>query len=142
MTIRIMKIFSEKVKYGIAAMFELAKNYSKEVIKIKDIANAQNIPQNFLEQLLVLLKRHDLVESVRGAMGGYRLKKPPHQISVLDIIIGLENSIDIIDIPKDPIAMVNFWNKIEQKFKESLKITLEDLINEENLIQDRLFYQI
>ena len=71
-----MKIFSDKINYGLSAIFELAKNKHKGLIQIKDIATAQGIPQNYLEQFLTDLKKAGLVESVRGSQGGYRLKKP------------------------------------------------------------------
>ena len=82
-----MKIFTEKVRYAIASLYELAKVYSQNlVIQKKDISKSQNIPENFLEQLLLILKRHGLIESIRGAKGGYKLKKPPEEISIFDII--------------------------------------------------------
>ncbi len=137
-----MKVFSEKVNYGLSALFELAKRYYQGYIQIKEIAKAQNIPQNYLEQLLISLKRGEIVESVRGAHGGYKLKKTPHEIKVINIIEVLESSITIVDYSKNPEVLQSFWKRIESQFKDLFNITLEDLVNEENQLRKRLNYQI
>ena len=141
-----MKVFSEKVRYGVAAMFELAKNYPKEAVQIKDISSAQEIPQSYLEQFLLILKRENLVESTRGAKGGYKLKKPPEEIEIIDIILALEGDFEIIDaksITNMPAgAIFNFWKKSEEQMKEILGVSLEALVIEENSLHERIFYSI
>ncbi|MFW9969808.1 MAG: RrF2 family transcriptional regulator [Candidatus Odinarchaeota archaeon] len=137
-----MKIFSEKIKYGLAALFELAKNYTKGPIKIEDIATLQNIPQNYLEHLLIILKNADLVKSVRGKNGGYQLKRPANSITVLDLLRGLEGKISTFERYGTSDVLKYYWKGIEKQFKELFHTTLEDLINEENKINNRLFFQI
>lgn len=89
--IRKMKIFSEKIKYSISAIFELAKHYLKgSPLHLKDIAQSQNIPGSYLLQLLNKLKGKGIVTSIRGSHGGYKLAKPPDEIKILDIIYALE----------------------------------------------------
>ena len=110
-----MKIFSDKIKYGLSALFELAKKKFKGYIQIKEIAQAQNIPQNYLEQLLIMLKRADLVESMRGAQGGYKLKRPANQIKLIDLIEGLEGNLTIINYSKLSNTLKYFWNNIEKE---------------------------
>ncbi|MHA1293632.1 MAG: RrF2 family transcriptional regulator [Promethearchaeota archaeon] len=137
-----MKVFSEKINYGLLALFELAKNRHKGFIQIKEIAASQNIPQNYLEQLLIMLKKGDLVESMRGAQGGYRLKKPANEIKIIDLIEVLEGSLTIIDYSKMSEPFQSFWKNIEEKLKELLSYTLEKLVLMEDQINKRLFFQI
>ena len=137
-----MRIFSEKINYALAALFELAKNYNQGQMQIKEIAKTQNIPKNYLEQLLISLKRGGLLESVRGAQRGYKLNKAPHDIKIIDIIEALESSINIVDYSKNPEVLQSFWKKTESNFKDMFKKTLEDLVNEEDILKKRVNYQI
>lgn len=138
-----MKIFTEKVKYAIASLFELAKIYdSDSVMQKKEIAKNQNIPESFLEQLLLILKRHNLVESIRGAKGGYKLKRPPEKISIFDIISALEGSINIIGKFDNSEVLNSYWQNVEQKFIKLLKENLEYFVNKENQLKKHLFFSI
>ncbi len=127
-----MKIFTEKVKYSLLALFELAKNYNDEYIQIKQIAANQNIPQNYLEQLLVILKRNEIVQSMRGSQGGYKLKKKIDNIRVIDIVEALEGPVRILDYSEGPEALQGFWRDVEKSFKEQLQETLDQLLSREN----------
>ncbi|MFW9867254.1 MAG: RrF2 family transcriptional regulator [Candidatus Thorarchaeota archaeon] len=137
-----MKIFSKKVKYGLAALFELAKNYNMGFIQIKDIASTQNIPQSYLEQLLSILKKAGLVESMRGSQGGYKLKKPASQIEIIEIIEVLDGPLVISEDSRPENILNIYWNQIETQFKNLLNDTLEELVNEEAQLNKRLFFQI
>ena len=137
-----MKVFSEKVNYGLLAIFELAKNENKGFIQISEIAKTQDIPQNYLEQLLVYLKRAGIVESMRGAQGGYKLKKSAREIKIIDLIEALESPITIVDYSKNSTFLKTFWRKIETNFIDLFQETLDDLIDGENSMNNRLFYQI
>ncbi len=82
---------SLKSEYAILAMLELASNFSlDQPLQIRQIAHQQNIPDRYLEQLLATLKRQGLVKSQRGSKGGYILAREPWEISVLEIIQGIE----------------------------------------------------
>lgn len=88
---------SLKSEYAILAMLELANHFAlDQPLQIRQIANQQNIPDRYLEQLLATLKRQGLVKSQRGAKGGYILAREPWEISLLEIIRGIEGH--------DPIA--------------------------------------
>ncbi len=137
-----MKVFSEKVNYGLSAMLELAKNYYKGHIQIKEIAQNNKIPQNYLEKLLIDLKRANLVESVRGAQGGYKLKKPANNIKIIDLIEALEGSITIFDYSENSEVLQMFWNNIEDKFKKLFNDSLEKIVNDEKKLKNRFFFQI
>jgi Rrf2 family protein len=137
-----MKIFSKKVKYGLAALFELAKNYNMGFIQIKDIASTQKIPQNYLEQLLSILKRAGLVESMRGSQGGYKLNKPADQIKIIDIIEVLDGPLIISETSRSNDILNIYWNQVETQFTNLFNDTLEKLVNEETKLNERLHFQI
>ena len=82
---------SLKSEYAILAMLELAHNFAiAQPLQIRQIALQQNIPDRYLEQLLATLKRQGLVKSQRGSKGGYILAREPWEISLLEIIRGIE----------------------------------------------------
>ena len=72
------------------ALLVMGMNHGPGVIRIKDIAQQQNIPRRFLEQILNDLKAAGFVQSRRGVAGGYRLQRGPDEISLADIIRHLE----------------------------------------------------
>ncbi|MGI5900535.1 MAG: RrF2 family transcriptional regulator [Christensenellales bacterium] len=84
---------STKSRYGIRAMLSIALNEEERPIPISQIAEQQNIPGPYLEQLAGTLKRSGLVVSTRGALGGYRLSREPKDISIGEIIRALEGSL-------------------------------------------------
>jgi len=77
---------SKKGLYALKAMLVLAKNSPKRVTKIHEIAAGEDIPEKFLELILLDLKRARLVDSERGARGGYRLRRPSRQIYLGEIV--------------------------------------------------------
>lgn len=77
---------SAKNDYAIRAAVELAAAWDEDPVKAERIADAQGIPVRFLTNILAELRHGNLVESRRGADGGYRLARPPDEIAVADII--------------------------------------------------------
>ena len=80
-----MKI-SQKGLYALQAMMMLARHYNQGAIRIRDIAYEESLPEKFLELILLELKNARMVESVRGAKGGYQLRRPPSEIQLSEII--------------------------------------------------------
>jgi len=80
-----MKI-SQKGLYALQAMMMLARHYHQGAIKIRDIAYEEALPEKFLELILLELKNARMVESVRGAKGGYQLRREPADIHLSEII--------------------------------------------------------
>ena len=80
-----MKI-SQKGLYALQAMMTLGRRYEQGAIKIRDIAAESDLPEKFLELILLELKNARIVDSVRGARGGYQLRRPPSEIPLSDII--------------------------------------------------------
>src|SRR5712672_3617294 len=80
-----MKI-SQKGLYALQAMMMLSRHYNQGAIRIRDIAYEEALPEKFLELILLEMKNARLVESVRGAKGGYQLRRPPTEIYLSEII--------------------------------------------------------
>lgn len=80
-----MKI-SQKGLYALQAMMVLTRRYNQGAIRIRDIAYEEDLPEKFLELILLELKNARIVESVRGAKGGYRLRRDPAEIMLSEII--------------------------------------------------------
>jgi|ERR1700722_9512 len=91
-----MKI-SQKGLYALQAMMMLARHHNQGAIKIRDIAYEESLPEKFLELILLELKNARIVESVRGAKGGYQLRRDPDDIHLSEII-------RLIDGPLAPFA--------------------------------------
>jgi Rrf2 family protein len=85
---------SAKGEYAIKAMLDLALHHGKGLIPIQDIAERQGIPQRYLEQVLLLLKRAGFLESKRGSAGGYQLLRAPGEITVGEVLRAMEGSLE------------------------------------------------
>ena len=93
-----MKIGS-KGHYGLLALAELATNYRmRRAVQVKEIAKNQNIPSEYLGQIMVVLKRAHLVHGSRGPTGGYILARAPEIITVKEILQALEGPVVGVDI--------------------------------------------
>ena len=103
-----MSLLSTKGMYGLSAMYELSLIKSEKPTQIKDISERAKIPQNYLEQLLVILRRAELVKSVRGAHGGYFLARSADDILVKDIFIALEGDLIVTQQSIDNPALELF----------------------------------
>ncbi len=91
---------SKRGEYGLKALIDLAANGSDDVIHIRELAEREQIPAKFLEQILLALKNAGLLQSRRGAQGGYYLARPPEDITLGQIV-------RILDGPLAPIRCVS-----------------------------------
>ena len=80
-------------EYGLLAMIDLACSSGDDPVSAREISERQSIPAKFLEQLLVDLRRAELVTAVRGAKGGFRLTKSADEVTVLEIVEALEGPV-------------------------------------------------
>ena len=87
-------MFSTKAEYGVRVMAHLAKANGDGPISLGVIADVEGLPLAYLEHLVQRLRRAELVESHRGAHGGYQLAKSPEEITVFDALTALEGSLD------------------------------------------------
>jgi Rrf2 family protein len=80
-------------EYALRALLVLGSNYGPHVVRIQTISEEQKIPKRFLEQILNDLKSARIVESKRGIAGGYRLARPPREITLASVIRHIEGAL-------------------------------------------------
>jgi Rrf2 family protein len=137
---------TSKGRYGLKAMMELATIDSQDVLlKTREISERQTIPLKYLEQIINTLKKQNLVTSVRGSEGGYRLARPAHDISIFEILNSLEGDLSIID-KNDPSwgqgAQGVFWTELEDQIRRILEVPLADFCAQNQAATDGLMYYI
>ncbi len=92
---------STKSRYGLRVMLALAKEYKQNLVQLKDIAKREDLPEKYLEQIIISLKAANLVKSVRGAKGGYYLSKTPEKVTLREIVEKLEGPLSLVDCVED-----------------------------------------
>ncbi len=92
-----MAVISQKTKYALRAVFELAKLQGDGPVKIGSIAEAQAIPKRFLENILLQLRGAGIVESRRGREGGYLLLRDVESLSIGEVIRLVQGPLDVVD---------------------------------------------
>ncbi len=93
---------STRSRYGIRAMLALATHLGADPMMTKDIAEKQNLPGTYLEQLMLILRKSGLVNATRGAKGGYVLARSATDITIAQVVEALEGNIDIADCADVP----------------------------------------
>ena len=130
---------STRGRYGIHAMYDLAKHAERGPQSIKAIAGREGMPEAYLEQLIAVLKRAKLVTSTRGAQGGYMLARKPDEITVGDVLRALEGDLNLVDCVEGedicgkacacPSRIV--WLKIRDGLNDIVDgITLRDMVED------------
>ena len=127
---------STKGRYGLRAVIDLALTSENEAVSISSIS------ESYLEQLMGKLRKAGIVKSIRGAQGGYRLGRPPEEISVGDILRALEGDLDPVDcmalkhkeggcVGQDACVTRYVWQKISDSINETVDgILLSTLLEE------------
>lgn len=133
---------STKGRYALRLMLDLAINENGKPIRIKEIAERQDISDKYLEQIISILTKAGYVRSLRGPQGGYHLSKPPKEYTVGSILRLTEGSLCPVPCLEDEVNMcehesqcvtVILWKKIDDAIKNVVdNITLEDLIEWNN----------
>jgi Rrf2 family cysteine metabolism transcriptional repressor len=134
---------STKGKYGVRAVFEIARHYGKGPITIKEIADRQGISFSYLEQILHRLGKAGLIDSVRGPAGGYLLARKPSELTIGDIVRTLEGPIALSHCLEpgeleecyqaDDCVARMVWAKVGAKIEEALdSISFNDLLNQQH----------
>ena len=129
---------STRGRYGVRLVLDLALNYGNGPILLKDISSRTEISEKYLWQLISPLKTASLVNSTRGAKGGYELAKSPKQITLKDVVNVLEGSMSIVDCVEntkscfrtDVCVSRDVWLEISNKINETL-----ESINYENMVE-------
>jgi Rrf2 family cysteine metabolism transcriptional repressor len=147
---------STRGEYGLRAMLDLAEHYHQHPISLRSIAERQGISESYLEQLIAGLKKAGLVNSIRGAQGGYQLAKDPAMIRISEIFIILEGPIaptECVNEDYNPeagcknsqtCAVRLLWQKLRNSITEVLEsTTLADLVTQSKALnQEQLIYYI
>jgi Rrf2 family protein len=132
--------FSTKGEYGVRLMAQLARRFGTGPASLTDIAEEEDLPRAYLEQLVISLRDAELVQSTRGAHGGYELTRPPEEIVMAEVLRALEGPIaPMICATDDPGHLVcsrsghctvNFmWVRVRDAIAGALdSITLADLV--------------
>jgi len=146
-----MKI-SSKGEYGLRALFDLAQHYESRPRRSREIAEAQSVAEDYLNQLLIILRKAGLINSLRGPQGGHVLARPPHQITLYDAVFVLEGPMTPVDYANElkdkyraPVDdLLNpIWEEIEQETVRILKdISLADLCERYSSRQFPAMYHI
>ena len=138
---------STTARYGLRAMSDLCvHSHNSEPVPVSDIASRQNIPVNYLEQLFGKLRRGGLLESVRGAQGGYLLARKADEISIADILQALGEpfifgSCQTEKGCENAVTCPTFslWRKVKGSVDEILETTtLEDIADERMTLLESL----
>lgn len=131
---------SSRSEYGLRAMSALAGHDGLAPVPLREIAAAENIPEQYLEQIFVDLRRRGFVRSVRGAKGGYELGRPAEMIRLGDLVAALEGTlapIDCIDNESEevceriPVCQARkVWLRLQESMAEALNaMTLADVVS-------------
>jgi Rrf2 family protein len=125
-----------KADYAVRAAVELAASAGEGTMKAEQIAEAQSIPLNFLENILAELRRAGIVESRRGAAGGYLLAKPPEDVSLADVIRAVEGPLanvrgmspDVLEYEGSAERLRDVWVALRASVRAVLEqVTLADV---------------
>lgn len=138
-----MKI-STKGDYATRALQELSMHYNKGPLRIEEIAQRQDIPVRYLEQLLLILKRAGYLESRRGVKGGYALARAPHEITLGEIIRLMEGSpapiycVDPSSHEKCPVEKMCGFQSVWIEIRDTISQVLDNITFEEICRRARL----
>lgn len=123
-----MKV-STKGRYGLTIMMDLAARYGEKPTSLKSVAERHGLSEHYLEQLVAPLRNAGLVRSVRGAYGGYKLSRPPEEITAGDVIRVLEGPISPVEFTEEENpGRRALWRQIRDAIADVLdNTTLADL---------------
>ncbi len=116
-------MMSKRCKYALKAMVRLARNYNQGFLSTSVIAQDENIPKKFLEQILLELKRVKLVNSKQGKAGGYYLLKSPDDVSLADIYRIFDGPIALTSC-----ASLNFYEACDDCVDEAVCYLRKELM--------------
>ena len=120
-------MISIKTKYGCAVVLDLACS-EHSLLSIKTLSERCSVPKKYLEQLLNALRKADIVESVRGKDGGYKLAKSASDITVLEIARVLEQRLSFSDSYTGASVLLDFWKSVDKNLETSFNRTVQSLV--------------
>ena len=129
--------FSTKGRYAARAMLELADSYGGGPVKLRRIASEQEISERYLERLMNILVKAELVRSTRGQKGGFQLLRSPSEIRLSAVLEAVEGSVTPVSCVDNPVVChrhedcvtKDIWEKVKLAILDVLdSITLEDML--------------
>ena len=137
---------TNKGRYAVMAMADLALNAKDGPISLNEISIRQNISLAYLEQIFIKLKNNKLVKSSRGAAGGYILEKPASEIKLSNIIFAVDEEVKTLNCKKNSkrgcnnkstkCITHNLWDQLDQHINGFFeKVKLQDLIKKNQMIE-------
>ena len=141
---------SAKTVYGVRALLDLAVHIDQGPILSRDIAQRQNIPETYLNQLVLQLRRSGLITSVRGPHGGHMLARPASTLSVLEIWEALEGPLVVItdnaadgNQARSDAVLNGVWDGLLVTMRRELaRTSLADLCERLRAAHNELTYEI
>ena len=137
-------------EYGIICALHLAKRVADGPVTGREIAATERLPADYVEQILLRLRRAEIIRSTRGAHGGYTLARPASEVSVRDVIAASELSTFDLHCVSHPVgedrcsdagncSIRPVWVLLQQKIDEVLEsVNLADLLEDEPAVRQRV----
>ena len=132
---------STRSRYGVRLMLELALNYGRGNLDLKEVAKNEDISLKYLSQIVIPLRQARLVISQRGSRGGYTLSRRPEEVSLKDIVQVLEGDLALVECVRDGSSCrrasicvtQEIWAKLSRVIDDTLMtVTLADLVSRYN----------
>ena len=133
-------------EYGLIASLGLARRAGEGPVAARELAQNERLPHDYVEQILLRLRRAGLVESVRGARGGYLLARAPSAITVRDVVAASEHVTFEVNCDLHPVdsqrcspytscSIRPVWRMLDQRINELLSsVSLADLLHDEPVV--------
>lgn len=137
-------------EYGVICALHLAKRVADGPVTGREIAATERLPADYVEQILLRLRRANIIRSTRGAHGGYSLARPASEVSVRDVIAASELSTFDLHCVSHPVgedrcadsgncSIRPVWVLLQQKIDEVLEsVNLADLLEDEPAVRQRV----
>ncbi len=149
------KVFGMKLTmkgdYGLRAMLDMAAYYGQGPIESSDIAGRQHVPEQYLDQILMVLRKEGLVKSIRGPKGGHMLARPPAEITMAQVMQALEGYVPPMECLPNPdvcqlspgCALRDVWQEIDTLTQKILtSTTIEALAQKHRTDSGEMMYYI
>ena len=131
---------SSKARYGLYVAVELAKNYNDDaLVNVTNLSQSTGVTEKYLEQIIALMKKANIVSATRGASGGYKLTDTPNNITVGAVLRAVEDNLEIVDCLHSSCAnhnkcvARNLWGKLYDNINSYLDTISLTQLAEDNL---------
>lgn len=139
-----------QAEYGLICALHLARRVDEGPVTGREIAASERLPSDYVEQIMLKLRRAEIVRSTRGAHGGYQLARPADRITVHDVIAASEHSTFEVHCTSHPVEEARcasshdcsirpVWLLLQQRIDDVLQgVRLSDLLMHESQVRERI----